>query len=84
MLFNEFLGLDYRIEIKDTENYEIVLENSNKLIIKDHFFNKFPKDLEYLNEKNIPIKVKFAKSEFTSEGNTSIIFGDSKSKIQNY
>jgi hypothetical protein len=38
ILFGEFLGLEYIIEI-GSQNYEIILEkNGNKLIIEDHFF----------------------------------------------
>ena len=76
ILLKEFLGLNYKIEIKDIPNYEIILKNGNKLIIKDHFFNKFPKDLEYLDEKNIPQKVNFAKNDFIVENDIPIIYGN--------
>jgi len=57
IIFNEFLDLDYSLEI-GSNNYEIILANAKTLEIKDTFFNKFPKDLEYLNEKNIPKSIK--------------------------
>ncbi len=78
ILLGEFLGLEYKIEIKDTKNYEIILKNGNKLIIEDHFFNKCPKDLEYLNEKNIPQKVEFGNNDFIVEENIPIIYGTNK------
>jgi hypothetical protein len=78
IIFNEFLGLDYNLEIKEIDNYEIVLENGNKLIIEDHFFNKFTKDLEYLDEKNIPEKIEFAKNDFIVEKDIPIIYGTNK------
>ncbi len=53
IIFNEFLGLEYKLEIGSIE-YEIVLENGKKLIIKDTFFNKYPQDLGYLKLENIP------------------------------
>ena len=56
ILFNEFLGLEYSLEI-GSEDYEIELKNKKKLTIKDTFFNKFPKDLEYLKLENIPVKI---------------------------
>jgi len=56
ILFIEFLGLDYNLEI-GSKDYEINLENGKKLIIKDRFFNKYPKDLEYLKLENIPKKI---------------------------
>jgi len=53
ILFNEFLGLKYTIEI-GSSNYEITLPNKKQLIIKDTFFNHYPRDLEYLKLENIP------------------------------
>ena len=82
IIFNEFLGLEYRLE-QGSNDYEIELENGNKLIIGDHFFNHFPKDLEYLKEKNIPKKVELVKNEFIVEDNIPVIYGNSKFKIQN-
>jgi len=56
VVFNEFLGLDYILELGSKE-YEITLPNNKILIIKDTFFNKYPKDLEYLKLENIPKKI---------------------------
>ena len=58
------------------DDWIIELENGNRLIIKDSFFNKFPKDLEYLDEKNIPKEVKFTKNRFASEDDIVVIYGD--------
>jgi hypothetical protein len=57
IVFNEFLGLEYSLEI-GSSNYEIILPNKKVLTIKDTFFNKFPNDLEYLKEQNIPKSIK--------------------------
>ncbi len=56
IIFNEFLGLEYKLEIGAVE-YKIVLENGKKLIINDIFFNKYLQDLEYLKLENIPNKI---------------------------
>ena len=56
IIFNEFLGLEYTLKI-GSYDYEITLPNQQKLIIKDTFFNKYPKDLEYLKIENIPKKI---------------------------
>jgi len=56
IIFNEFLGLEYTLEI-GSDDYELLLNNKT-LTIKDAFFNKFPKDLEYLKEENIPKSIK--------------------------
>jgi hypothetical protein len=75
ILFNEFLGLDYSIEI-GLNDYEISIENGNKLIIKDGFFSNFTEDLAYLNMENIPSEVEYFKNIFTSEENVPVIYGD--------
>ncbi len=56
IIFSEFLGLEYSLEI-GSENYKIILKNKKILEIKDTFFNKYPKDLEYLKLENIPKKI---------------------------
>jgi len=56
IIFNEFLGLEHTLH-SGSQDYEIVLENDKPLIIKDTFFNKYPKDLEYLKIENIPLKI---------------------------
>jgi len=56
IIFNEFLGLEYDLKI-GSKDYEIVLENKKTLTIKDTFFNKYPKDMEYLRLENIPKEI---------------------------
>jgi hypothetical protein len=56
IVFDKFLSLHYIIETGCT-NYEIILQNEKKLIIKDTFFNHYPKDLEYLKLENIPDEI---------------------------
>lgn len=82
IIFNEFLGLYFYIEI-GSNNYEIVLENENNLIIEDHFFNNFPKDLEYLKLENIPKKIELVKNDFIVEDDIPIIFGTDLLKTNN-
>ena len=56
IIFDEFLGLEYKVEArreKGEGDWEIELENGSKLIFKDHFFNKYLNNLEYL--KQMPI-----------------------------
>jgi hypothetical protein len=81
IILDEFLGLDFKTEIKNEKeqsDWIIELENRNKLIIQDHFFNKYKNDLEYLELKNIPAKVDFIQNEFTNEKNIITIYGNSK------
>ncbi len=56
IIFNEFLGIEYSLDIGSTD-YEITLPNKKALTIKDTFFNRYPKDLEYLKLENIPKKI---------------------------
>jgi len=62
IIFNEFLGLDYELIIDNGElnikDWIIKLNDDKKFIIKDTFFSKFPKDLEYLKTENIPKSIK--------------------------
>ena len=74
IIFKEFLGLEYVIEI-GSQNYEITLENGNTLIIEDHFFNNFSNDLEYLKEENIPKSIEFGKNDFIVEDDIPVIYG---------
>ena len=84
IFFNEFLGLSYRIvENTDIKNWEIELENGSKLIIEDHFFNKYPTELNYLKLENIPSKVEYIENKFTPEDDIPIIYGNSKLELQN-
>jgi hypothetical protein len=83
LFFNEFLGLDYQIvENIDFESWGIELENGSRLIIEDHFFNKYPTELNYLKLENIPSKVEYVENKFTPEDDIPIIYGNSKLKIQ--
>jgi len=83
ILFDEFLGLKYDIHVKDeTKNYDIFLENGNKIIIKDLFFSNFEDSLDYLNKKNIPGKINFLRNPFIVEKNIPKIYGDNEFKIQ--
>jgi len=75
VMFGEFLGVDYKIEQKDILNYEIFLENGNKLVIIDAFFSQYKKKLDYLNINNIPKKIEFTDNECDFTKNTPIIYG---------
>lgn len=58
IIFDEFLGLKIEvIEDGNCQDWIIELENQKSLTIKDTFFNKYPKDLEYLKLENIPNKI---------------------------
>ncbi len=77
ILFGEYLGLEYQtITDPEIRDYHIRLENGNELIILDHFFSKFPGDLQYLKQENIPEEVLFGQNQFMCENNIPVLFGD--------
>jgi len=80
-VFGEFLGIEYKIEeglnFSAKEDWVIELKNGNRLIVQDSFFNKFPQDLEYLKEENIPKKVQFVYNQYAPQGNIPVIYGNS-------
>jgi len=82
IIFSDFLELEFLIiENKDSQYWEIELENGNKLIFEDCFFNKYLNDLEYLKFENIPHKIEFIKNEFIVENDIPVIYGNNKLKI---
>ena len=82
IFFDESLGLQYDINVKDgANNYKIILENGKKIIIKDSFFSNFEDGLDYLDKKNIPEKIIFLKNQFIVEKNIPVIYGDNELKI---
>jgi len=77
VLLNEFLGINYRVEVINGLDYTVLFELDKKIKITDAFFNKHPADLSYLKAENIPRNVAFVKNKYTSEDDIPIIFGDS-------
>ena len=83
ILFDEFLGLKYDINVKNgANNYKIILENDKSLIIKDSLFSNLEDGLDYLDKKNIPGKIKFVKNQFIVEKDIPVIYGDDEFKIE--
>jgi len=83
IIFGEFLGFKYVIDVNNnTKNYDIILENGKKIIIKDSFFFNFENGLDYLDRKNIPVKIKFLKNQFIVEKDIPVIYGNDEFKIE--
>jgi len=81
VLFKEFLGLDYRINIRKGQDYEIKLENDKSIIIKDEFFSGLPESQDYLKCVKVPQKADFIKNRFTKESDIPVIFGNGELNI---
>ncbi len=76
IIINELLGLPYRIKVdQENKNYQILLPNANKIIIKDHFFGQFESGTNYLDLKYIPNSISFEKNRYCPEANIPIIYG---------
>lgn len=82
IIFNEFLGLEYELEI-GSENYEISLENGSQIIFEDSFFNLYPQDGEYLELDNIPTQTQYVSNRFLVQDDIPVIFGNSKLEHNN-
>lgn len=54
IIFEEFLEIEYLVQIVKQKQYQIIRNNGNQIVIEDHFFNKFQDDSDYLNADNIP------------------------------
>jgi len=80
-IITDFLGVELDIEFHNENNYIITLPNDKKIIINDNFFSSFIKEKEYLNKKNIPSEIIFAKNNFTPEKDIPVIYGNEKIEI---
>jgi len=78
ILFEEILGIDYKIETAADQKDYLIIFDDKKLIIEDHFFTKFSGDLSYLSISNVPKRIVYGKNPFTSEKDIPIIFGSDK------
>ena len=75
IIFKEFLGLEFKIEINSKPEYEILLPNDNLIVIEDHFFALFSDGHDYLKKENIPGQIFFSENPFNKEKNIPVIFG---------
>lgn len=80
VFFRQFLAVPYVLNIRDGSDYQIILPNSARLIIKDSFFDKITEN-NYLHKKNIPEKVLFAKNSFIIESDIPVLFGNENIEI---
>ena len=76
--FNEFLGIEYELIIRnDEKNYIVELPNRKKIIVLDYFWNNIQRDeLSYLNHKYLPKKIDYIQSQYTFEKNLPVLYGN--------
>ncbi|NCF70576.1 MAG: hypothetical protein GWP59_02620 [Chlamydiales bacterium] len=75
ILLEEFLGLEFQVFIAPQQEYRIVCENGNELIIRDDFFAKI-KGNDYLSAENLPIRTKILGQSPIYDRSLPIIFGE--------
>lgn len=75
VLLGEFLGLEFQVFIAPQQEYRIVCENGNELIIRDDFFAKI-KGNDYLSTENLPRRTKVLGQSPIYDRSLPIIFGE--------
>jgi hypothetical protein len=85
-LIFSMLGLECTlIPNNEVSDYKIILANGNKLIIEDHFFNRFSNDQDYLKPENVPLTINYqpqTENRFIPENDMPIIYGTDKVKAE--
>jgi hypothetical protein len=77
VIFGEFLGIDFLVEINSENIAEYQLTFlQKKIILKDHFFANIPESKTYLNKRYIPKYVCKASNQFMVEEEIPVIYGD--------
>lgn len=75
VLFSEFLGLQYSLDVSGTENNYLISFDECLLIVKDGFFCYYQEPLSYISATALPEKIVYSKNEFTTENDIPVIFG---------
>jgi len=81
IMFDSFLGLDYRIRVDDQSRDYSIGFDSRELRIRDAFFNQYPEDLSYLVRESLPEKVSFVKHEFAPEADIPVLYGSGEIRV---
>ncbi len=54
VLFVDILGVETCIEAGDVAHYEICVNGYKRMLVRDHFFGRFPEDHSYLSRDALP------------------------------
>jgi hypothetical protein len=81
VFFKSFLGLEYVCNYTESHDY-IIEVNKKKIVIEDHFFNKFPKEKEYLKEANIPETISILNHALCTERNIPVLYGHPRIAVE--
>jgi len=75
MLLGEFLGLETVVEEGPGRDYEMLLPNGKRLVVRDRFFGRYRETKSYLVPEALPKKVYYGTNAFTVFENIPVIFG---------
>lgn len=82
LIFNEFLGLSYKISFYDEKDYKIILDNNSYITIIDSFFS-VQENENYLKADNIPSSIQYGVNPYIVEDNIPIIYGSRLFEVEN-
>ncbi len=77
VLLGEYLGLKYTVETSPEHNYKITFKNGKTLTFEDSFFKHCKEEEGYLHQKNIPNHIEHLTTDFTTEKELPVLFGNS-------
>jgi hypothetical protein len=77
-IFNDFLGIPYRIEYHKKDDTLLVLDNDRKITIKDAFFSHIDESKGYLEMKNLPVNIETFQDSRFSEEPLVVLYGSGK------
>ena len=75
VIFEEYLGLEYTLEIGGQRDYQVTLPNQKKIIVESHFFDK--SNVTYLDSNFLPTDIKFGNYNHSFK-NVPILYGNDK------
>ncbi len=75
VLFVEILGVDADVVAGDVEHYEICVDGVKRMLVRDHFFGRFPQDRSYLSRSALPTDIANCDAPWSPEPLLPILFG---------
>ncbi len=82
VILGDFLGLDYESAFHMSDETIIKTSKNKEVIFKDHFWNKFTEENNYLKKSDLPSKIMWITNRFIPEENLPVIFGDSRLEVE--
>jgi len=74
-LFEEILGVNVYVEAGDVQNYEILIDGAKRVLVRDHFFGRFPEVRSYLTRDALPTEIAICDAPWVPEPGLPVLFG---------